>query len=152
MPTGDPAVTRIRFTARPELLVEFAAHQAAGTIRVELGSGDDVVFEVMQEAGGPRNAVPPGVAPVELLVLPTGLRVQNLAGTTADYRVLVPPSSHLIRIRIGDSPPIELSAAELTPGGPGPIVQAWPRSSSRYRTGPTGIPLAVHPDQPLLRH
>lgn len=110
---GSPVVTRIRFAAAPEPMVEFASHQATGTIGVELSSGADVVFEVLQQgdAAAARDA-----APVELLLLPTGLRVQNRAGNTADYRILVPSASRLIRIRIGDSPPLELSAAELTSG------------------------------------
>jgi hypothetical protein len=107
-PPHDPFGTRVRFTAPVELMIEFASNQASGGLLLERGEGTEIVVEVMRGRGAAGDA-----DRAELMVLPGGVRVRNHPGTTADYRVLLPPQSRLVRIRIGGAPPIELQVAEL---------------------------------------
>jgi hypothetical protein len=98
----EMAAARLSFTASAEILIEFASHQEAGGVTLEMGDGAEVTVAVISGANG-----------IDLLVRPGGVRIQNDAGTTADYRVQLPAESQLVRIRIGSDPPIELRTAEL---------------------------------------
>lgn len=99
--------TRVQFAPEgAELTLEFATRQAGGA--VTLRSADvELVSAAVVSSGG---------AGADLLVLPAGLRIQNTAGSTAEYTVVVPRRVRGVRVRIGDGDPIMLTAAELADG------------------------------------
>lgn len=76
-----PAVVRARFVPRSEaLFVRLESRAAGGVLTVEISEDDSRSVAFMSGAGE-------GV-----LVLPTGLVIQNAPGSRADYRLVVPPT------------------------------------------------------------
>jgi anti-sigma factor RsiW len=73
-----------------ELVVQEA--QPSGEIRVQVRAGDRVTAQ-MVGAGGES-----------MLVLPSGLQIENSAASTASYRISVPASVRVIVVRIGGAP------------------------------------------------
>ncbi len=107
-PAQEAGHTRVEFALLGnELFLEFTTRQSGGTVILRSADVDLVSAEVIR--GGDAGA--------DLLVLPRGLRVQNTAETTADYRVVVPRGTiRSVRVRIGNEEVIVLPAAELAGG------------------------------------
>jgi hypothetical protein len=72
----------------------------------------------------PRAARPRSEASAEVvggetetpLVSESGLRILNAPGSTASYRVLLPPSVTGVRVRVGPAAPVEVTADDLARG------------------------------------
>ncbi|HEU0077504.1 MAG TPA: hypothetical protein VFQ76_07625, partial [Longimicrobiaceae bacterium] len=85
--------------------LEVAAPQAAGAVEVRRAAGSAATAE---QTGGGEQA--------ELLVLPSGVRIRNAPGATADYRVTVPASVRTVRVRVGGGRETTLTAEEVVAG------------------------------------
>jgi hypothetical protein len=72
--------------------IEIESFQAQGNLILGVAGGEAV------------NARSVGETPVDLVVLPTGMRIQNVAGSSADYTVSLPLTLSEVRVRIGDAP------------------------------------------------
>jgi Flp pilus assembly pilin Flp len=106
-PVQEVGRTRIQFVPEgDELFLEFATRQASGIVTVRSADVGMVSAEVAR-AGG---------ASADLLVLPGGLRVHNMAESTADYIVIVPRTINAVSVRVGGDDLIVLPAAELADG------------------------------------
>lgn len=96
---------QIRFVpAGGELRVEVAHPQAAGALTLVRVDGPAAFAEVM------------GTQAVELLVVPSGLRIRNTAATVAAYRIQVPDGVHRVRVRVGGRE-IVVARADIGPTG-----------------------------------
>jgi hypothetical protein len=93
--TRDVGATVSFAPAGPELRVEFARPQRAGTVQLRRAAGAEVRVEVIGAPGGTTGPEMP-------LVTDNGVRVLNGAASTASYRVSVPRSVERVRLRIGD--------------------------------------------------
>lgn len=82
--------------------LELASAQRVGSLSIEIADVESVTAEVI---GGEEQ--------VEVTVLPGAVRIENHAGSTAGYRVVVPSHLRQVSIRIGDSPPVGLPARAL---------------------------------------
>lgn len=107
LPSGGPrAGSRVQFTPAGETFtLELTAAQAGGAVEVRRAG---TALATAEQVGG--------ATPAELLVLPAGVRVQNSAASTASYRVTVPASVRIVRVRVGSAPPVVLDAARLAAG------------------------------------
>jgi anti-sigma factor RsiW len=104
---SQSASARVRFTPQgEELLVEIAHAQASGALVIAASPSSVATAEVRAPVG----------ALADLLVLPTGLRIDNRAVSLAEYHVTVPSTVQRVRVRIGTAPSITVSAAELAQG------------------------------------
>jgi hypothetical protein len=72
------------------LTLRFDERQARGEVQLVATTGDRVSAQIADRASGE-----------ELFVLPAELRIANLAQSTADYRISVPPSVRVIQLIIG---------------------------------------------------
>jgi len=87
---ASPATNAVTFTPRAgTFLVEIAARQAAGTLRLVRADGMSASAAL---TGDPADA--------ELLVRPAGLRIANRPEATADYTVSVPAGISRLTVRI----------------------------------------------------
>jgi pyruvate/2-oxoglutarate dehydrogenase complex dihydrolipoamide acyltransferase (E2) component len=105
---GSPATSaRVRFTPQgDELAVEIAHAQASGALVLATSPSSAATAEVRAPAG----------ALADLLVLPTGLRIDNRETSVAEYHVAVPTTVQRVRVRIGTAPALTVTAAELAQG------------------------------------
>ncbi|HEV2147719.1 MAG TPA: hypothetical protein VGR37_09985, partial [Longimicrobiaceae bacterium] len=97
----------VQFTPQGTVFtVEVAAPQAGGAVELRRAEG---ATATAQQVGG-------GTEPADLLVLPSGVRIRNLPGATADYRVAVPASVRTVRVRVGGGRETVLAAEEVEAG------------------------------------
>lgn len=102
------ASARIQFTPSEEVLsVRIAASQASGSLVLSAAPGTTAWAEVR---------APVGSASVELLVLPTALRIANRAGSTADYHVAIPASVRRVRVLVAGAQTATVEAGEVATG------------------------------------
>lgn len=103
---AETAGSTLFFTPSGERFVlSIGSAQAGGTLTVGRAEGVEGSVEV---TGGTRET------PV---VSESSVRIENAAGSTASYRVLLPPSVRRLTVRVGSAPPVTLDAAELDAGG-----------------------------------
>jgi len=89
-PAAPQASAQVRFVpAGTELRVEVAHAQRVGTLTLVPVAGTAALAEVLGAPG------------VELLVVPSGLRIRNAAGDAAGYRIQVPEGVRRVRVRVG---------------------------------------------------
>jgi hypothetical protein len=108
-PVAEPPSggARIHFTPRgEEMAVEIAQAQAGGALVLSTAPSSTATAEVRAPSG----------ALADLLVLPTGLRIANSAGSVAEYHVAVPATVQRVRVRIGSAPAITVPASGLARG------------------------------------
>lgn len=110
-PAGRPseptaAGARVQFTPQgATFTLEVAVPQAGGAVEIRRATGASATAE---QTGGGEQA--------DLLVLPSGVRIRNAPGATADYRVTVPASVRTVRVRVGDGRESVLTADEVADG------------------------------------
>lgn len=105
-PERSPAGARVQFTPQgTTFTLDVAVPQGAGSVEVRRAAGTSATAE--QTGGG---------AQAELLVLPSGVRIRNAPGATADYRVTVPASVRTVRVRVGEGRETVLTAEEVAAG------------------------------------
>ncbi|WP_420128608.1 anti-sigma factor family protein [Longimicrobium sp.] len=93
------------FTPAPgRFALVVSERQAAGTLTLGRAAGGEASAEVL---GGDTETP---------LVSDAGLRILNAPGSTASYRVLLPPSISSVRVRIGAGAPVEVTAEDLANG------------------------------------
>ncbi|HLL46986.1 MAG TPA: zf-HC2 domain-containing protein [Longimicrobiaceae bacterium] len=103
-PAGSGA--RVQFTPQGATFrLEVAVPQAGGAVEVRRAAGASATAE---QIGGGEQA--------DLLVLPSGVRIRNAPGATADYRVTVPASVRTVRVRVGEGRETVLTADEVAEG------------------------------------
>jgi hypothetical protein len=85
--------------------LDVAVPQGAGSVEIHRAAGASATAE---QTGGGEQA--------ELLVLPSGVRIRNAPGATADYRVTVPASVRTVRVRVGEGRETVLTAEEVAAG------------------------------------
>lgn len=111
-PAPPQASAQVRFVpGGSELRVEVAHPQPSGVLTLVRVDGPAASAEVM------------GTQPVELLVVPSGLRIRNTASTVAEYRVQVPDGIRRVRVRIAGGRETVVERAEIG-GGPRTIPLA----------------------------
>jgi hypothetical protein len=105
---GSPSTSaRVHFTPQgEEMAVEIAHAQSGGALVLATAPSSTATAEVRAPIG----------ALADLLVLPTGLRIDNRAGSVAEYHVTVPATVQRVRVRVGAAPAITVPAAELARG------------------------------------
>ncbi|MDP9348120.1 MAG: hypothetical protein M3P24_03110, partial [Gemmatimonadota bacterium] len=104
---AEPQQTEYRFFPEgSELRLEIASPQPEGTLTVQVTDEAGVVLEV-RESGGEREPV---------WLLPEGVEIRNAPSGTASYRLSVPRSVRILRIRIGNEPGSTLRMGEFLPG------------------------------------
>ena len=102
----DPGHTRVSFVpAGEELVLEIARRQTGGALILQVHDAADATVEVR---GGRGENV---------LVLPERVRVENPAGSSADYRVTLPPGLESVRVRVGGEAPLRIPLSELETEG-----------------------------------
>lgn len=112
-PAQAQASAQVRFVpAGSELRVDVANAQSAGALTLVPVSGQSASAEVV------------GAQAVEMLVVPSGLRIRNTPGVSADYRVQVPDGVRRVRVRIGSGSEISVERAEI--GGAGRRIPLTP--------------------------
>jgi hypothetical protein len=85
-----------------EFLVEVRATQAGGVLTLTMRPGREASAVV--EGRGPE---------ADLVVLPYGVRIENVAAATLDYQVEVPSDLDRVRVRIGNRPDVLLPVSEV---------------------------------------
>lgn len=95
----------------PELRLEFSHPQQGGALRVSGAPGRSASFRVL-DRGADREAV---------LVLPSGLRVRNIAEGRTSYLLAVPGSVEVVRVVVGGRAPVLVRTASLPPGEEHPV-------------------------------
>jgi hypothetical protein len=104
---AEPQQTEYRFTPEgSELRLEVASPQPRGTLTVWVTGEPGAVLEVI-EPGGEREPV---------WVLPDGVEIRNSPSGTGSYRLSVPRTVRLVRLRIGDEPSAMLRTSDFRPG------------------------------------
>ena len=105
-PAEEPASgATVFFTPAPgRFVLVVSESQAAGTLTLGRAEGGEGSAEVV------------GGATETPLVSESGIRILNAPGSTASYRVLLPPSVSSVRVRIGPTAPLEVTAADLARG------------------------------------
>jgi hypothetical protein len=99
--------TRVQFTPQGAVFtVEVETAQAAGAVELRRAEGGTATA---QQVGGAGE-------PADLLVLPAGVRIHSVPGSTADYRITVPASVRTVRVRVGGSRETVLTADEVEAG------------------------------------
>lgn len=88
--------------ADEELIIEFAAMEAAGVLLVRRTSDTSAQFEVT-----------PGATSLPVLILPTTVRVTNEAAGSATYRLLIPDDVQRVTVRAGPRTIATLAASSL---------------------------------------
>lgn len=111
-PAPPQASAQVRFVPTGgEMRVEVAHPQAAGTLTLMAVDGPAASAEVV------------GAQTVDLLVVPSGLRIRNTATIAADYRIQVPGGIRRVRVRIGRREVVvertEIGAGRTIPLSPG---------------------------------
>jgi hypothetical protein len=107
-PSSKPtaAGARVQFTPQGTTFsLEVAGPQAGGSVEVRRAAGASATAE---QTGGGEQA--------DLLVLPSGVRIRNAPGATADYTVTVPASVRTVRVRVGEGRETTLTAEEVAEG------------------------------------
>ncbi|HEU4561041.1 MAG TPA: hypothetical protein VFS20_24530 [Longimicrobium sp.] len=105
-PARPQASAQVRFVpSGSELRVDVASVQATGTLTLVPVDGPAASAEVL------------GAQAVELLVVPSGLRIRNTSIVSADYRVRVPDGVRRVRVRIGGAPEVTVERGEIGSGG-----------------------------------
>lgn len=105
-PAQAQASAQVRFVpAGSELRVDVANPQSTGALTLVPVSGQSASAEVV------------GAQAVEMLVVPSGLRIRNTPGASADYRVQVPDGVRRVRVRIGSGSEITVERAEIGSAG-----------------------------------
>ncbi len=105
-PAPPQASAQVRFVPTgSELRVDVANSQATGTLTLVPADGQAASAEVL------------GAQAVELLVVPSGLRIRNTPDVAADYRVQVPDGVRRVRVRIGGGREITVERGEIGSGG-----------------------------------
>ncbi|HET7464820.1 MAG TPA: hypothetical protein VFJ82_26490 [Longimicrobium sp.] len=105
-PAAPQPSAQVRFVpAGGELRVDVAHTQASGALTLVRVDGPAASAEVL----GPQS--------VELLVVPSGLRIRNTAAASADYRVQVPDGVRHVRVRIGGGRETVVDRAEIESAG-----------------------------------
>ena len=100
-PAAPAASSSVRFVpAGSTFRIDVAHEQAAGGLTLLRAEGESATAEVL---GGEAD----------LLVLPSGLRIGNRAGSAADYRVSVPAGVRRVTVRVGGGAPTTVDAAEI---------------------------------------
>lgn len=104
---AEPAPgSRVQFVPQGSVFtLEVAARQAGGAVELARSDARQAVAE--QVGGG---------TPADLLVLPSGVRIENDPASSASYRVVVPEHVRTVRVRVGDAPAMVLSAEEIAGG------------------------------------
>lgn len=98
------AGTRVQFTPTAEEVdLNVASYQADGTISLETGDASEVTVQVQ---GGQAD----------LLVLPSGIRIGNTPGSTANYQVVLPAGVRQVQVRIAGGAPRVIPAARIAAG------------------------------------
>ena len=92
---GDGSIVSFS-TDGPAFQLNVERTQQAGELLLQVREGAQATAQVTN--GGSEA----------LLVLPTGLRIENAAGSRASYRVTLPASVERITVRIGDGTPLTL--------------------------------------------
>ncbi|HYR07935.1 MAG TPA: hypothetical protein VEQ60_09210 [Longimicrobium sp.] len=105
-PAEEPASgATVFFTPSPgRFVLVVSESQAAGTLTLGRAEGGEGSAEVV------------GGATETPLVSESGIRILNAPGSTASYRVLLPPSVSSVRVRIGPAAPVEVAADDLARG------------------------------------
>ena len=89
-PVQEAAASRVEFVpAGATFTVEVAHPQARGGLTLLPSTGETATAEVAA-----------GTGEADLLVLPSGLRIGNEAGSAAEYRVSVPTSVRRVTVRV----------------------------------------------------
>lgn len=105
-PAEEPASgATVFFTPAPgSFVLVVSERQAAGTLTLGRADGAEGSAEVV------------GGATETPLVSESGIRILNAPGSTASYRVLLPPTVTRVRVRIGAAAPVEVTGDELAAG------------------------------------
>jgi|GEM_PF-1398604 len=107
-PAAPQASAQVRFVpAGSELRVEVAHAQRAGTLTLVPVAGTAALAEVLGAQG------------VELLVVPSGLRIRNAANDAAGYRIQVPEGVRRVRVRVGAGRESVIERTSIGPAGVG---------------------------------
>ncbi|HET7233415.1 MAG TPA: hypothetical protein VFJ16_25615 [Longimicrobium sp.] len=105
-PVAPQPSAQVRFVpGGGELRVDVAHTQASGALTLVRVDGPAASAEVV----GPQS--------VELLVVPSGLRIRNTAAASADYRVQVPDGVRRVHVRIGGGRETVVDRAEIESAG-----------------------------------
>ena len=98
----DPGRTRVSFVpAGEELVLEIARRQAGGALILQVHDAADATVEVR---GGRGENV---------LVLPERVRIENLAESSADYRITLPAQLESVRVGVGGEAPLRIPLSEV---------------------------------------
>lgn len=105
-PAPLQASAQVRFVPTgSELRVDLASSQVTGTLTLVPTDGQAASAEVL------------GVQTVEMLVVPSGLRIRNTPDVAADYRVQVPDGVRQVRVRIGGGREMTVERGEIGSSG-----------------------------------
>lgn len=82
--------------------LEVSTRQAEGRLILGVGLGGSVTASTLDSADS-----------VDLVILPTGMRIENRPDATSDYGVNVPSHVREFRVRVGDAPELVYHADDL---------------------------------------
>jgi hypothetical protein len=100
------AASRVEFVpAGSTFSIDVANAQAAGGLTLQRAAGETAVAEIV------------GAGSADFLVLPSGLRIQNAAGASAEYRVSVPAGVRRVPVRVGGREMATVDVREIGPEG-----------------------------------
>jgi hypothetical protein len=93
--------------------VRFAAAGPSFTLWIESPQRAGALLVRSTPSGAATAEVVAGTGDAELLVVPQGLRIRNVPGSTAEYRVVIPASVRTVRVRVGQAPVLLLRTTEI---------------------------------------
>jgi hypothetical protein len=103
-PAADPGAAVVRFQPEPAYVVEFAAAQQSGALRIARGDRTEAVFQIQGDVGaGP-------------VISAASLQVRNTSASTASYLLELPATVSSLTVRIGGRTVAVLDAAALHAG------------------------------------
>jgi hypothetical protein len=88
-----------------EFAIEIATSQAGGSLVLRVTDTRSASARIMGSEGE-----------LDVVVLPTSLRIHNATDATADYELIVPAHLRTLRVRVGDGPEMVVSPAALGAG------------------------------------
>ncbi|HEY0153078.1 MAG TPA: zf-HC2 domain-containing protein [Longimicrobium sp.] len=111
--------------SRQSSQVRFAATGPSFTLWIESPQRAGSLLVRTTPSGAATAEVVAGTGNAELLVVPQGLRIRNVPGSAAEYRVVIPASVRTVRVRLGQAPALLLRTAEI--GAQGTTVRLGQR-------------------------
>jgi anti-sigma factor RsiW len=88
-----------------ELVLELASAQETGSLTIRVEDMSSASARVLR-----------GDEELDVVVLPSSLRILNQAHATADYEVVVPARMRMLRVRVGEAQELVLAPADLGAG------------------------------------